>query len=107
MPCRAELPHLADLEKTFEGEPVTVIALLSGRLTGATAEFAKDCEVIHLVCEDVTGEIRDAFGTVSVPTTVVIDETGRVMFEHVGFDEGLEEQFAEEIRTLLAWARET
>lgn len=103
MPCRAELPHLADLEKAFEGEPVTVIAPLRGRLMGATAEFAKNCEVIHLVCEDVTGEIRDAFGAVSVPTTVIIDEAGRLMFEHIGYDDGLEEQIAEEIRTLLAW----
>ncbi len=80
-----------------------LMALLSGRLTGTLAAFVEDCGVAHLVSEDLTGEIRDEYDVRGVPTTVIIDDAGRLMFSHVGFENGLEEQFAKEIETLLAW----
>ena len=101
------MPHLNGLEEEFAGEPVTLMALLSGRLTRKLATFVEECGVAHLVSEDVTGEIRDSYDVLSVPTTVIIDGMGRLMFRHVGFEDGLEEQFTKEIETLLAWRTET
>lgn len=46
----------------------------------------------------------DAYGVAAIPTTVFIDHAGRLMFRHVGFGEGMEELFAQEIETLLAWS---
>ena len=97
------MPHLAGLEERFADEPVTLMVLLTGRLTGTLAAFAEECGVAHLVSEDLTGEIRDEYDVRGVPTTIIIDDAGRLMFRHVGFEDGLEEQFAKEIETLLAW----
>ena len=83
-----------------------LMSLLSGRLTRTLAEFVEECGVAHLVSEDMTAEIRDKYNVRGVPTTVIIDDAGRLMFQHVGFEDGLEEQFAKEIETLLAWRTE-
>ena len=101
------MPHLAGLEEEFIGEPVVLMTLLSGRLTKTLAAFVEECAVAHLVSEDMTGEIQEKYDVRAVPTTVVIDDAGRLMFRHVGFEDGLEEQFAKEIETLLAWRTET
>jgi hypothetical protein len=98
------LPRLGELDAEFEGRPVFVVALLSGRMTAVLREFVRECGVERLVREDETGEIGEAYRVASVPTTVVIDPDGRLMFSHVGYEEGLEDLFAEEIETLLAWA---
>ena len=100
------MPHLAGLEEEFIGEPVVLMTLLSGRLTKTLATFVEDCGVDHLVSEDMTGEIQEKYNVRSVPTTVIIDDAGRLMFRHVGFEDGLEEQFAKEIEMLLAWRTE-
>ena len=97
------MPHLAGLEERFADEPVELVALLTGRLTRTLATYVEECGVAHLVSEDTTGEIRDRYDVPSLPTTVIIDDMGRLMFRHVGYEEGLEEQFAKEIETLLAW----
>ena len=94
------------LAEKFTGEPVMLMSLLSGRLTRTLAEFVEECGVAHLVSEDMTAEIRDKYNVRGVPTTVIIDDAGRLMFQHVGFEDGLEEQFAKEIETLLAWRTE-
>jgi hypothetical protein len=97
------LPHLAELAGRFEDQPVSVVSVLQGKRTRRINELIEESGATGLVYSDGSGDASDAYGVRGVPTTVIIDETGRVMFRHVGFDEGMEEQFAAEIEMLLAW----
>jgi hypothetical protein len=101
------LPHLAKLEEQFGGEGVVLVALLSDRRTPAVESFANEVGIVPYLVTDETHTSTSAYGVNGVPTTVIIDETGRLMYRHLGFDEGMEEQFEEEILRLLAWKSET
>lgn len=48
----------------------------------------------------------DAYRITGVPTTVLIDHEGRVVFRHVGFAPEMKERFEKEIETLLVWRGE-
>ena len=97
------MPHLVDLSKQYAGSPVAVVSIDAGRRPRDMEGFLDEKGVAHTVLHDESNDVFDTYGVVGVPTTVVIDQAGRLMFRHVGFVEGLEEQFAREIDTLLTW----
>lgn len=58
---------------------------------------------MHHILNDVDREAFDAYGVRGIPTTCIIDHAGRLIYRHIGFREGDEEQFAAEIEALLSW----
>jgi peroxiredoxin len=97
------LPHLVKLEEQFADDGVVLVALLSERRTPAVESFAKEIGVTPYLVTDETHTATGTYGVNGVPTTIIMDEAGRLMYRHLGFDEGMEEQFAAEIEKLLAW----
>jgi peroxiredoxin len=69
-------------------------------------DFIDEHNAVHTILNDTDRSAFTAYNVRGIPTTVVVDHEGRVMFRHVGFGEGMEEQFAKEIETLLAWLGE-
>lgn len=101
------MPHLVQLANEHSDEDVAFVALLSERRTSTTDAFIAETGAGDYVATDESRTSRDAYDVRGVPTTVIIDETGRLMFRHLGFEEGMEEQFKQEVKTLLAWRTET
>ncbi len=85
------------------GEPVVVISIDAGKRPAAADGFIDENHASHTLLNDPDRTVFGAYGVSAIPTTVVIDPAGRMMFRHVGFSEGMEDQFAKEIETLLAW----
>jgi peroxiredoxin len=102
MPCRAELPHLAELHERFGEERVSVIAVCTSPRTRKVDALIDELGVGQIVFDDPSAGAAERFHVSSVPATFVIDEAGRLMFRHIGFSEGDEETLAQEIETLLA-----
>lgn len=100
------MPHLVELADEFADRPVTVVSIDSGKRSDAASDFLDEHNVRHLVLNDETREAFRAYGVSGVPTTVIIDHAGRLMFRHVGFAPGMEERFVQEIETLLGWIEE-
>lgn len=85
------------------GEPVVVVSIDAGKRSAAAVEFIDENHASHTLLNDPDRTVFGAYGVSAIPTTVVIDPAGRMMFRHVGFSEGMEDQFAKEVETLLAW----
>jgi peroxiredoxin len=75
-----------------------------GRRSKASQAFLKEHGVTFTTLNDPDGKVFDAYGVRGTPTTIVIDPEGRLMFSHIGYGEGLEDEFVKEIETLLAWS---
>jgi len=100
-----ELPRLAELSTTFEGMPVRFISVASSVGNDAAQQVLIDSGVTYETffdCDDAF----DAYGVRGIPTTVIIDHEGRLMYRHVGFSDGDEAGFAAEIELLLSWIPE-
>jgi peroxiredoxin len=82
------------------------VSIDRGKRTSTAVEFIDEHKAVHTLLNDPDRNAFDAYDITGVPTTVIIDQTGRLMFRHVGYGEGLEETFAKEIETLLAWGEE-
>lgn len=100
------MPHLVELAAQFAHRPVTIVSIDSGERSEAASDLLDEHHVRHPVLNDEGREVFGDYGVAGVPTTVIIDHAGRLMFRHVGFSPGMEERFAREIETLLGWIEE-
>ena len=94
------------LNEEMAGSPLVVISIDTGRRPAGMADLLAENNVTHLALNDLEGDVSDAYGVRAVPTTVVIDDRGRLMYKHVGFGEGYEVRFRTEVETLIKWMDE-
>jgi thiol-disulfide isomerase/thioredoxin len=78
-PCRAEMPHLAELQKLYGGDDFEVVAL-SVDLRGAEASsaFLREIKVDNLALYiDQTSKAMGRLGAIGLPITLLVDRQGR------------------------------
>lgn len=92
-----------ELNEEKAGSPLTIISIDSGRRPAGMSQLLVDNNVTHLALNDPEGAVSHAYGVRAVPTTVIIDDRGRLMYRHVGFGEGYEVRFRAEVEKLLDW----
>jgi peroxiredoxin len=99
-PCRAEIPGFVELQKKYSEQGLTIVGIsLDEKGPSVVKPFMKKFNINYPV---VMGDdkVVEAFGGVeSIPTTFVIDRTGKIVSKHVGLAE--KSQFEKEIRPLL------
>ncbi len=115
VPCRAELPEVARLQREFAGDPrVTIIALDTGT-AGDTAEraqrfiaqrglaLAAAIDSVDPGRPDVLGSAGRSVGLSTIPAIYVLDAHGRLRITHRGYDvsEQLADNLKRSIRKLL------
>ncbi len=99
-PCRAEIPGFVELQKKYGDKGLVVIGVSLDQGESATVtDFMKQLGMNYPV---VLGDekVVEAFGGFTgIPTTIVIDRTGNVVAEHIGY--GSEKHFEEEVKPLI------
>jgi peroxiredoxin len=99
-----ELPRLEPLWKKYKDRGLAVIALEAARDTERAKKFIEENKLTYhlLETEEDNDVVDDVFDVHWFPTSYVIDRTGKVLYCHVGFDEGDEERLEKEILQLFA-----
>jgi len=101
-PCRAEIPHLIDLHKTYGSKGLAVIGIAVDK-EGAdkVKPFVDEVKMKYTTLldpdSDFTGKQLKVRG---IPALFLIDRAGVVRYVHVGFTE--KSVLEKEIKTLLA-----
>ncbi|MFA5085323.1 MAG: TlpA disulfide reductase family protein [Candidatus Omnitrophota bacterium] len=83
-PCKQEIPDFIELERTYGGKDFSVIgvALVSADEAG---EFAGKMGINYPVLVD-DGKVSELYGPIrSIPTTFIIDKSGRIVKMYIGF----------------------
>ena len=99
-----ELPHIQDLSERFEGSGVIFVSVASNGPSKHVTAILAEAGVTYPTFHDRA--IFEDYHVAGIPTTVLIDHVGRVMYRHIGFREGDEMMMAEEIERLLTWIEE-
>jgi thiol-disulfide isomerase/thioredoxin len=82
VPCRRELPQLQEF--AAKHNDVSVVAVNLGDKLDSVAAYAQEIGLTMPVVIDTEGRISSALGVTSVPSTLVIDSSGKVIATHVG-----------------------
>jgi peroxiredoxin len=98
-----ELPRLEPLWNKYKERGFSVVAIEAARDTDRARTFIEENKLTYHMLEN--GEDNDVvdniFNVHVFPTSYVVDKEGRVMYCHIGFEEGDEVSLEKEILSLF------
>jgi peroxiredoxin len=102
-PCREALPHVRDMAKKFQGQPVVILSVSLDSDEAKWKEFVAKNDMTWPQYRDggFTSPLARMFNVNAIPHTFTIDADGVVQEEHIG-DASIEGK----IKKLTARARE-
>lgn len=103
VPCREALPHIQQVAKKFQGEPLVILSISLDANEGKWKEFIAKNEMTWPQYRDggFTGPISRMFSVTAIPHTFTVDADGVLQDEHIG-DASIEGK----LKKLIARARE-
>lgn len=102
-PCREALPHIRELARKFQGQPLVILSVSLDSDEQKWKEFVAKNEMTWPQYRDggFTGPIAKMFGVDAIPHTFTIDADGILQDEHIG-DAAIEGK----LKKLISRARE-
>jgi thiol-disulfide isomerase/thioredoxin len=101
-PCRQSFPWMADLQRQYASEDFVVVAVNVDQDRDSADRFLNDVPSNFKIIYDPRGELATTFKVSGMPSAVLIDRTGHVRFQHVGFSSKKKDQYEEQLHALLA-----
>jgi len=99
-PCRAEIPGLIELQKKYQAQGLAIVGVSVDQASSDTVKsFVQEMGMNYPVVLADTKVVTAYGGIAGLPTTFVIDRTGRIVKQHLGFTE--KEEIEAEIKSLL------
>jgi thiol-disulfide isomerase/thioredoxin len=106
-PCRKEIPGFIKLQKQYAEKGLVIVGFSFDRDQAAHDKYVKEQGMNYLSIfamneagQAVIGEFQKLIGEIKgIPTTLVIDRKGQIVYKHVGFAEP--EEFEKIIKPLL------
>jgi peroxiredoxin len=85
-PCRAALPHIRDVARKFQGQPLVILSVSLDADEGKWREFIARNEMTWPQYLDggFSGSMSKLFGVEAIPHTFTIDADGVLQEEHIG-----------------------
>jgi thiol-disulfide isomerase/thioredoxin len=101
-PCRQSFPWMESMQKAYETQGLTVLAVNVDRDRADADRFLKSFHPDFEIRFDPDGSWAEEFKVSGMPASVIIDRHGAVRFTHVGFWPAQGDVSAQQIRKLLA-----
>ncbi len=101
-PCRRELNAIAEVYEDWQKEGVRLVAISCDeaqnvqKVKPLVAQEGWEYEVLL----DVQGDVKRALGVTSIPAVFIINGKGEIVYRHVGYTDGAEEELIETVRKI-------
>ena len=99
-PCRASFPKLEELSKRV-GDKVEVVGISVDDEKKGVLEFAKENGATFAIGWDEGHTIASRWKVEKMPTTFIVDRSGKVRFIHGGYHDGETKEMEKEIASLF------
>ena len=83
-PCREEMPSMNRAWQVVQNEDIAMLAINVGEDEDTVFTFTADYPVDFTLLLDESGEIVEQWGVLGLPTTLVVDPQGRIVYRAVG-----------------------
>ena len=100
-PCRQEMPLLESIYKKYNRLGFTMIGVNVEPDSNAANEWLKATPVSFPILYDKDSKVSKMYDVAGMPSTVIIDRTGKVRVLHRGYKPGDENEYLDSIRTLV------
>jgi thiol-disulfide isomerase/thioredoxin len=101
-PCKTSFPAMEELKKKYGESGFTIIAVNVDESRENMERFVKSMNVSFAIVRDAEQKLVAAADVPTMPTSFLIDRSGKIRFVHVGFHAGeTPAQYAREVEQLL------
>lgn len=100
-PCRQEMPLLDQLYARYERVGFTLLGVNIDDNSSKAMNMVQELGVSFPVLFDSRKEVSKLYQVDTMPATVLIDREGTVRYIHHGYKPGYENEYLDEIRSLL------
>ncbi len=100
-PCKVELPALEKLYQKYKGQGLVVVGVNVDDDANDGKAFLQDHPVSFPVVYDKNKGMVEGLGVETMPTSFIVDRSGKIHRVHAGFKSGDEKKLEKEIVELL------
>jgi thiol-disulfide isomerase/thioredoxin len=100
-PCRRSFPWMNSLLTKYPADSFTIITINLDAETEAMHHFLGKVKADFDIYHDPGGQIAEQFQLEGMPTSYLIDRSGKVVKKHIGFYTSKVETYEREIEELL------
>lgn len=101
-PCKSSFPVMQELTKKYAEQGLTIVAVSVDEKPENVREFLKSTRVTFTVVRDAEQKLVAAADIPAMPTSFLIDRSGKIRFIHAGFDgDKTKREYVDEIEQLL------
>jgi peroxiredoxin len=100
-PCRQEMPVLEQLYRKYKSAGVTLLGVNVEPKTADAEGFLKSTPVSFPILFDPDSKVSRLYEVSGMPSTVILDRSGKIRFVHQGYKPGEESEYLDQIRTLV------
>ena len=100
-PCRQEMPLLESIYRKYNKMGFTMIGVNVEPDSNAANDWLKATPVSFPILYDRDSKVSKLYDVSGMPSTVIIDRTGKLRVLHRGYKPGDENEYLDSIRTLI------
>ena len=100
-PCRQEMPLLESIYRKYNKMGFTMIGVNVEPDSNAANEWLKATPVSFPILYDRDSKVSKLYDVAGMPSTVIIDRSGKLRVLHRGYKPGDENEYLDSIRTLI------
>ncbi len=101
-PCRQSFPWMNDMQREFAKDGLVVIAVNVDHERDDAEQFLRKYAPEFKISYDPEGAVAERFHVRGMPTSFLVDRTGKVTASHAGFRPKDRAPLEQQIRSLLA-----
>lgn len=100
-PCRQSFPWMNEMHKKYADQGLEIVAINLDQEPELAQQFIADMTPAFRIEYDPQGKLAEQFGVDTMPTSFVIDRSGKAQSRHKGFHDKKRAAYEQEIQTLL------
>jgi peroxiredoxin len=100
-PCRQEMPVLEQMYKKYKAAGFTLLGVNVEPKSADALGFLKATPVSFPILFDTESQVSKLYEVAGMPSTVILDRTGKVRYIHHGYKPGEESEYLDQIRNLM------
>lgn len=100
-PCRQSFPWMNEMQARYADQGLQIIAVNLDAKADDAKRFLAENSANFIIAYDPKGETPRLYGVKGMPTSIVIGRDGKVVSQHVGFNQGNRAELEQKIQSAL------
>ena len=100
-PCKDAMPKLHELAEKYDTLTVVMISIDAPKNQAKAKNYLKTKGYKFINLFDCDKALAKKMGVVNPPHSFILDNTGEIVYSHIGFEPGVEAEYEHHIRMLL------